>query len=184
MIVINTFLIIGCSQDMPSQVEADMVTLQKKPVRTITTFEAIQDEAESKYPLSRSTTSYYFANRDLYKGTGIMLSDGSSFYFNNGDLTAPDYWPAGENITITMTVEKDQINNELIFSFSPSGCKFDAPAEVWFYWGEIGEPVPELYYIDQNGELIETYPDNINISGKSMCLFIDHFSRYAVAYSD
>jgi len=37
-----------------------------------------------------------------------------------------------------------------------------------------------LYLIDENGNYIAQQPDDVDLQGKRMKLYIDHFSRYAI----
>lgn len=136
------------------------------------------------YPQSGSEIAYYWPNKDTYKGLGFATANGSSFDLTNGALTPPPDHPWGENVTIWMEIEYNPQKKELIFTFGPSGCQFDPPAEVWFNWAELGDDIPSLYYINYSGAYLKQLPDDIEIYIKKMCLRIHHFSRYALAYSD
>jgi hypothetical protein len=95
-------------------------------------------------------------------------------------LTPPPGTPLGAPVFVTMEVEKDTINNQLIFTFEPSSCQFDPPAEVVFNYTDLGFELAALYYIDENGNYIPQSPEHISISNKKMTIYIDHFSRYAL----
>jgi hypothetical protein len=50
-------------------------------------------------------------------------------------------------------------------------------------YGDLGNGNPTLYYIDANGNYIEQQPNSINHQQKWMKIYINHFSRYAIAIS-
>jgi hypothetical protein len=37
-----------------------------------------------------------------------------------------------------------------------------------------------LSLIDENGDYLEEYPENVDTQGQRLSLHIDHFSRYAI----
>lgn len=102
--------------------------------------------------------------------------------FSRGALTPPAGTPYGAPVTITMQVEKDAVNNELLFTFGPSGCAFDPPAEVWLDYADLSLTDVKLYLIDEDENYIEQTPYDIDSQGKRMSLLIHHFSRYAVGW--
>jgi hypothetical protein len=112
------------------------------------------------------------------------LPNRSSFEFQNGALNPPPDHPSGETVIITMMAEKDPLTNEIIFTFGPSGCTFDTPAEIWFNWSDLGYDTARLYYLGKDGTRIEELPDQIDVYNRMMCIRINHFSRYALAYSN
>jgi hypothetical protein len=79
-----------------------------------------------------------------------------------------------------MEIEKNDTTNELIFTFGPSGCSFYPAGKVFLSYEHLDIDVPVLYYIAENGDYIEQSPDNIDLNQKSIVLYIDHFSRYAI----
>ena len=83
-----------------------------------------------------------------------------------------------------MAVTKDQESNELIFTFGPHGCEFILPAELCLSWKFTNSNNARLYYLDKHGNKREHLPDQIDIKNKRMIININHFSRYAVAYSN
>ena len=183
--ILFTLLIFACSEKSITQSDIDPAYTTMKKEKNFRTNDLVMTfEDNSTYPQYGSGIAYYWRNKKTYRGTGFALQNGSSFDLQNGALSPPSDWPSEKDITLTMTVEKDPINNQLTFTFGPSGCSFDPPVEVWFGWEDIGTPVPTLFYVDQDDKLIEELPDNIDVYAKKMCLFINHFSRYSVAYSD
>ena len=90
----------------------------------------------------------------------------------------------GGPVTITMTIESDPQNGGYIYSFGPSGCKFDPPAVLYLKYRDLGIDNATLYYVDDQGNYIEHMPDDISLKQKWFKLTIHHFSRYAVAWGD
>lgn len=171
--------------DMPTQTITDIYPTLK-PGKTITSkdVEIISYSADENYPQMTSCTAGFFKNWGQYKGAICKLANGSFFEFYNGSLTPPENIPWGEEVTITMRADRDVRTGELIYSFGPSGCQFDEPAILWLDYADLGSENATLYYLDEEGNRIEHLPDNIDFYNKRMCIYIDHFSRYAVAYSD
>ena len=139
---------------------------------------------DSNYPQSCSGTSYALKNKRGYLGFKMTLPNGSTFWVDNHSLTPPPETKPSSNVTITMTAEMDQTNNTLFYTFDPSGCTFDPPAEVYLSWSDLNASTVKLFLIDENGNQLETYPDGVDEIGQYLILRIPHFSRYAVAYSD
>jgi len=50
--------------------------------------------------------------------------------------------------------------------------------------GTLASPDATLYYLNEDGTREEHLPDQIDVCNKHMCIYIDHFSRYALAYSN
>ena len=136
--------------------------------------------ANYNYPQSGSIEVSYWDIKNMYKGTSITIPNGSNFSLAAGALTPPPGTPFGDPITITMDVEIDEANNELIFTFGPSGCSFSPAAEVEFDWTDLGFESANLYYIDNNGNYIPQTPASVSIRNKKMMINVDHFSRYAI----
>ena len=115
---------------------------------------------------------------------GLMnLPNGSKFEISAGALTPPAGTRNGESVTITMTCERDTINNELLFTYGPCGSQFLPPAKLTLNWKDLNIDIPKLYYIEENGNYIEQTPDDIDVNGKNLIIYVYHFSRYAVAWS-
>ena len=111
----------------------------------------------------------------------MKVNGGSTFHLDQGALTPPLGTPPGQrSVTLTMLVERDKFRDELIFTFGPSGCTFNPPAEVWFDWKDLHSENATLYYIDSDGNYIPQTADYVDSQGQRMKLFIDHFSRYAI----
>ena len=135
------------------------------------------------FPMYASKIFNYIDSLGYYEGGNIKCNGNKSkFNLDDGALTPPATSRKGNNITITMNVDYDQVNNELIFEFGPHGCQFSPAARVKLDYNPLGINIATLYYIDENGNYIEQTPDYININKKYMMINLDHFSRYAVAY--
>ncbi len=134
---------------------------------------------DKNYAFSGSKTLKF--KKRAYKGGKIRLPQGSKLKIAKNSLTPPPGTPAGADVTITMNAEL--VNGELIFTFGPHGCQFDPPAKLRIDYGDFGVELPTLYYIE-NGEYVEQVPDHIDTQGRFMLLHFDHFSRYAVAWSN
>ena len=68
--------------------------------------------------------------------------------------------------------------------FGPSGSQFSPAAVIELNWKDLGVDSAKLYYIEENGNYIEQTPDNIDFQGKTMMIQVNHFSRYALAWSN
>lgn len=136
------------------------------------------------YPQFASGIYQYNINSG-YQGGTFNVSNSSQFSISNNALTPPPEIPVGDDVTITMLVEKSKYKgkDQLVFTFGPSGCQFNPPAEVIFSYADLGIDVSYLFYIDANGNYVEQSPNDIDIINKKMKLYISHFSRYAVAIS-
>ncbi len=150
--------------------DASITTLAKKGHR---------GHKDKKYAFSGSKTLKF--KKRAYKGGKIQLDQGSKLTIAKNSLTPPPGTPDGAKVTITMNVEL--VNGELIFRFGPHGCQFDPPAELRIDYSDLGVKLPALYYVE-NGEYVEQAPDHVDTKNRFMLLQFDHFSRYAVAWSN
>lgn len=130
-----------------------------------------------------SFLSEYVEDKDFYKPVLISISNGSFLRIPNKSLLPPEDL-VGKDVEITMTVTNDVENNELLFQFGPHGCEFIIPAELCLSWKTTNSKNATLYYLDEQGNRNEHLPDQIDILNKRMIININHFSRYAVAYSN
>ena len=136
------------------------------------------------YPQTGSCTMYFEAYHQVYVGGNFTVKNGSSFTVPYASLTPPSGTPCGANVSVYMTVERDSAGNSLLYNFGPHGCQFNPAAEIWLRWKDLGGGgIPNLYYIDDNGNLIPQTPDAIDMKGKRLLIRVFHFSRYAVAFS-
>jgi len=138
------------------------------------------------YPQTGSGICMYQRSQKIYKGTQFHLDGASQFYLCNGALAPPSDWKKGKDVTITMTMDKNT-NGEIITSFGPHGCTFNPPARVILDWNKLGIPegqIPNLFYIEADGSYTEQKPDQVDMKNKWFILYIDHFSRYALAHSE
>ena len=130
-----------------------------------------------------SFTSEYVGDEDFYTPVLIQISNGSFLRIPNKSLQPPEDL-FGQDVEITMTVTNDTTSNELLFTFGPHGCVFTKPAELCLSWMTTDSKKATLYYLDEEGTKKEHLPDQIDMVNKRMIININHFSRYAVAYSN
>ena len=181
IVVINFY---GCSQDSSLNAVQDDSDLNlgilAKRIKTTSTSTTIS----GNYPQFGSCDPKYFAQWNAYNGDLINIPNGSQFSFLYGALTPPAGSAMGSKITITMQVDKDEINQQLVYTFSPSGCVFNPVATIWLSFKDLsGSGVPNLYMIDANGNYNPQVPEEIDILGQRLKISVHHFSRYAVAFS-
>ena len=187
LIVLSFVLFTACDKTLPTASNADNAAFSDdvpesavKPTRVLTAGTTITN---FNYPISTSKITTFKAPRDMYNGNAIdLLPTNSVFDFGMGSLTPPPSIPWGDSVQITFSVDRDFVNNELIFSFGPHGCQFNPAAQLILDYSELGISTPTLYYIADDGTYIEHTPDYIDVNGRKLTLYIDHFSRYAVAY--
>ena len=170
----------GCSEEAPFQVTRSESSNFNDPLSKRRSAEIV----ETVVIQEASGTVYFKSSLNDYAGLGFGHPNGSQFILQPESLTPPDEIPWGENVTITMTVEKDLTNGQLIYTFEPSGCTFEPAAVLWISWSDLGTETAKLYSINKKNRYIEETPDIIDYEGKKFQVQISHFSRYAVAYSD
>ena len=145
------------------------------------------DSSTANYPQSGSITLSWDMELRGYIGGNIQLENGSKFHINGGSFTPPPGTGAHKDVTLNMLVEMNE-KNELIYTFGPSGSRFDHPAKIWLSWSDLGKSksarVPNFFYIDGDGNYVKQQADDIDIKGKHLILYVDHFSRYAVAWAN
>lgn len=164
----------GCTEKSPlssDQTDSSTVVLSKgKP----------SGGGEVNYPLYGSHVYRFWSAHNIYRGGTLNMADGSFFQLVKDALTPPSDIPRGEDVTITMTTERHPVKNELIFTFGPSGSQFQPSGKVYLNYKTLGIEIPKFYYIDENGNYIEQTPDDIDVTNRSLILYVDHFSRYAI----
>ncbi len=162
----------ACSEQSPlsSQTENFVSVLAKGKTKG--------KESQYNYPLYTDVT--FLANsKGSFQGGQLKIENGTTFSFKSGSLTPPSGW-TDDRITLSMEIDKDITKNELLFTFGPSGCKFNPSAVIWFNYADLGISAPKLYYVDSNGIYIEQSPEQIDYRGNKMLISVDHFSRYAI----
>ncbi len=137
------------------------------------------------FPIHALKTFSLIPGTHLYSGGTLQMGNGngSNFHVFDSSLTPPPGHPEGGAVTIEMTVDLDSLNKELIFTFGPSGCKFVPAARITLTYNILGVVNPVLYYIKPNGQYVRQTPDYIDIKHQFMYIYVDHFSRYAIAFS-
>jgi hypothetical protein len=134
------------------------------------------------YPQFASRTFTYNSSQNQYTAGNMQVPGGTSFSVAGGALTPPPDSTFGADITLTMQVEKKKYKGKqvLLFTFGPHGSSFSPRAEVTFDWTDLGFSVADLYYLDDDGNLVLQAADQIDIQNRKMTLYLDHFSRYAI----
>ena len=162
----------ACSEQSPmsSQTENAVSVLAKEKTKG--------KESEYNYPLCTDVT-FLATSKGSFQGGKLKIENGTTFSFKSGSLTPPSGW-TDDRIILSMGVDKDITKNELLFTFGPSGSKFNPSAVIWFNYGDLGISAPKLYYVDSNGNYIEQSPEKIDHKGNKMLISVDHFSRYAI----
>ena len=162
----------GCSKDSPLQPNKSDNQISEEKF-------SLAKPAAGAYPQETWRTYQYKKNKG-YSGGNMQVNSGSTFHIEEGALTPPSEIQIGDPVKLTMTVERDKFRTELIFTFGPHGSTFDPPAEVWFDWKDLHSPNATLYYIQEDGTRVPHAPDYVDMQGKRMKIYVDHFSRYAV----
>ncbi|MCH7677050.1 hypothetical protein IH879_19175 [candidate division KSB1 bacterium] len=168
----------ACTEQSPfeaSSTKDQTATLNKRP-----SLSPEGDTATGNTVEQGSMTSRYYKKWNEYQGGKINLSQGSQFELLYGALTPPAEL-SGQNVTLTMTVVQDRANNELLFEFGPHGSTFEPAATVWFHYAGSN---PKLYYVQEDGIRVEQQPDEVDLVNGWLMLKINHFSRYALAWSN
>jgi hypothetical protein len=184
ILTVFVFIITGCQSQDPLQPNQQAQELSggewdfaKRPIRSA------NESVSNGYPQSASLEIVWFEQQNGYSTGNLNFVNGTKLYVPFNALTPPSGTPPGDPVMITGLIEKDEVNNELIYSFGPSGCQFNPPADLWMKYGDLGNGNPTLYYIDANGNYIEQQPNDINKKQKWMQIKIHHFSRYAIGIS-
>ena len=147
---------------------------------------AVGNEAEEfSFPLVASKTFTYNAGQGYYNGGKITFGseNRSKFEIEDGALTPPPGTTWGEPVTITMVIDYDTTTNQLLFTFDPHGCQFSPRAVLKMDYRALDVDIPQLYYIDDNGNYIPQEPDQIETNKRWLTIKLDHFSRYALIHS-
>jgi hypothetical protein len=144
------------------------------------------NEEQLNFPITISKTYRFNKRENEYRGGDMEFShdNKSKFQLQDGALTPPSSIDWREPVTITMEIDYDEAKNELIYTFGPHGCQFEPEAQIKLDYAALGVELPVLYYIDDNGNYIEQTPEYIEVNKKWLKISVDHFSRYAVAWSN
>jgi hypothetical protein len=175
----------ACSEQSPLQPvlenSVSPMTLAKKNTNTE---KAVVADNSLVYPLTETRRFKFLSDRDCYqKGSLFMADTENKLGVREGAITPPPEIAWGEPVYITMTVDYDKTNNQLLFEFGPAGIQFDPAAIIRLDYSTLGIDIPVLYYIDEYGNYIEQTPESINVTNKWLKIQVNHFSRYAVAWS-
>jgi hypothetical protein len=166
------FLCNACEKTSP--VSADPLGYQYMDQEFLTKKPAQEDSYT--YPIWGKMN--FYNKKGVWQGGTIILSNGSKFTVETGALTPPH--PLASSVYVSIRADFDSLKNEIVFSFTPSGCVFSPPAELIFDYNDLGIDIATLNYIDENGEYILQTPDHIDYQKRTITIYIDHFSRYAI----
>lgn len=178
------FIFSACETDMPTatnEIDTQETMLLNDVPQSDFRFNRTSTNYTNPFTPSTSVTIRYISQYNSYSGGMMMHPNGALLLIAPGALTPPQEL-MGQDVTITMTIVKDSINNELTYTFSPHGCTFSMPTTLWISWSDLGSNIPDLFYIDDQGNYILQPNNGINLFNKTYILSINHFSRYAVAY--
>ena len=186
LVTLSLALFTACEKDFPTAINNGSETFSGnvpesavKPLRLQSTSTTI---GTLNYPQNAVVDVKYFNNYNTYNGGNLNFVNGTKLQFLYGALTPPNNLNANK-VEITGSIDYDIIHDELVFTFGPSGCQFQPAAELWLKYSDlVGNGVPNLYYIDANGNYVPQAPDEVNMVQKWLKIHINHFSRYAVAY--
>jgi len=179
------FALTGCNENA-SVNGPEAVNVAQQPVDGVTGVSLNKGRggggsSQLQYPLVGSKI-FSLKRNGTYGSGSITLDNGISFSLGTDALTPPSDIPFGDDVNITVTCERPNTGrNELTIEFGPHGCQFSPRAMVVLDWADLGIDVANLYYINDNGDYVLQNPDQIDIQNKRMYLYLDHFSRYALA---
>ena len=183
----------GCSKDSPMGpqlgADQDIAHLSKKPVKEAVIEPVSPDDplAKFNYPQYGEATLKFARKYGQYFGAMLKTPNNSSFMIYNWSLTPPS-GREGLPVTITMKIEMSPDQDELMFTFGPSGCQFAPEAQVIMDYsdlvisGDDDDSVPSLFLVDENGNYIPEDEQNykVDIFNKWIYLYVPHFSRYSL----
>jgi len=172
LITIPIYIFIGCQEQSPM---APIPSDERIGGQEILTKPKKKDVSYT-YPIWGKMN--FYNKNGIWQGGTILLSNGSKFTVETGALTPP--YPLASSVYVTVRADLDSQKNEIIVSFTPAGCVFSPPAELILDYTDLGIDIATLYYIDENGNYIQQSPDHIDYQEKTITIYIDHFSRYAI----
>jgi len=97
----------------------------KRPIRSE------KESVSNGYPQIASLEIVWFGQQNGYSTGNLNFVNGTKLYVPFNSLTPPSGTPPCESVMINGLIEKDEVNNELIYSFGPSGCQFDQQPAVY-----------------------------------------------------
>ena len=196
LLFIFSIVLFACQESglFDSSADQDGVNLVEDEVIKIV--DRKYDDSDSCYPLFGEVDLYWNADSGWYNGGVIIMEDRTMFHVKKDALIPPrsliDYefnydlnreeLPVFKPVNITMRIDNDEIKNELIYTFTPHGAIFKKSARIIFSYETLGCDVANLYYIEADGSYKEQPYDHIDLLGKKIYLYVNHFSRYAMSY--
>ena len=185
--IFSAFLLLltvaGCSTE---KINSPM--MQEPPLEDLSVLEGKPGSGEvnnSRYPIIKSKTFHYDEAQGYYSGGTITMGQGNGSHFHvfENSLIPPPFTVRGRDVTIEMRVDYDESLQELVFTFGPSRTQFMPRARIKLDYKLLNVEKADLFYIDAQGNYISQTPDYVNPKKKFMYLYVEHFSRYAVAIS-
>ena len=170
LIIGINFSMLSCSDSAPLENNAGVIS------HLDNNNSLLKQSVDYSYPIWGKRN--FYNKRGVWQGGTMQLSNGSVFTVENGSLTPPH--PLASSVYVSMRADFDSLKNEVVVSFTPSGCVFDPPAELILDYNDLGIDIAALYYIDNSGDYIRQTPDHIDYRKKTITIYIDHFSRYAI----
>ena len=179
-------LMAGCNQDSSNLAGPDQAFDTPAPEQSFDKKKKKnrqQGPPPINWPLVKTQKFRFNRGLNQYRGGSMEFADGhkSKFSLEDGALTPPANIPWGNPVWITMEVDYDSVRQELLFTFGPHGSQFAPGAQIKLDYSALGINLPNLYYIDDNGNYIPQRPDQIDTNKKWIKITVDHFSRYALA---
>jgi hypothetical protein len=150
-----------------------------------------QDQVRNSYPQNDEKELIWDEEAGAYEGGTLRVANGSQFHISDYVAIPPNGISNGKKRPINITMNVNKVSNAhgevLEFTFGPSGTHFLEPAEIRLNWEDLGlknNEVPDFYYIEENGEYKKQNPSKVDKGNKWLYLYVDHFSRYALAHSE
>lgn len=184
-VIFMIFLFGGCSQNALENISGPSIETESGNSFSSLDMKKKKDNPQIDWPVTGSVTIGYNTGLDQYKGGKITFGQNnkSKLTVERNSLIPPPGTPWGEPVTITMVMDYDSVNQEIQVHFEPHGCQFTIPAQLKIDYRFLDIDIPVLYYIDEDENYIEQQPDQIKANKKWLKIYMNHFSRYAVAHS-
>ncbi|MBD3223385.1 MAG: hypothetical protein GF313_01545 [Caldithrix sp.] len=138
-------------------------------------------DSGANFDLFASHTFSYWNTENGYFGGRFNLASGHEIWVEDLALTPPEGTPVGEDIVISAECSRSAGENELVYTFGPSGSQFSPPLKIQLDRAKYDIDNANLFLIDEEGNYIEQDEDDINYDDEYLNISIHHFSRYAVS---
>lgn len=173
-------LVSGCQEEYSSGISGPENYVTATTANNLQGKQTPSIQQSRNFVEAKTDTAMFHPESRGYKKSQITLDQGSKFTIPKNALTPPKgMW--GQDVIISLSVEVTDEADELNVTFGPHGSQFDPPAELRIKYDQLGNQVPNLFYIDEDGEYIEQSPDDIDEQGQFIIIYLHHFSRYALS---